>query len=224
MNYYNANNEDNINVKNNKGLDQISDSPEADLKRLFNPAMVVEDTIPRQTRATSADEGERILGRTWLVSPRSDVVFGNTRLRGKRSAMWSGRLRSFKSQKWGSVSRLTVKSPSFSKKFPLVRSFDEDDASVSLGQVTKFDLDAKGQVFHWHGSMQVAFQAEASFIDVRVGSAIFGGRDEVGMVHRVENHFLVFAILRNTGNEQFDKYTLATMVKQCSPFIYCWVT
>ncbi|GFU86927.1 retrotransposable element Tf2 protein type 3 [Trichonephila clavipes] len=50
MNYYNANNEDNINVKNNKGLDQISDSPEADLKRLFNPAMVVEDTIPRQTK------------------------------------------------------------------------------------------------------------------------------------------------------------------------------
>ncbi|GFT61290.1 hypothetical protein TNCV_1227401 [Trichonephila clavipes] len=48
-NYYNANNEDNINVKNNKGLDQISDSPEADLKRLFNPAMVVEDTVPKQT-------------------------------------------------------------------------------------------------------------------------------------------------------------------------------
>ncbi|GFY13867.1 retrovirus-related Pol polyprotein from transposon opus [Trichonephila clavipes] len=50
MNYYNANNEDNINVKNNKGLDQISDSPEADLKRLFNPAMVVEDTVPKQTK------------------------------------------------------------------------------------------------------------------------------------------------------------------------------
>ncbi|GFX73460.1 retrovirus-related Pol polyprotein from transposon 412 [Trichonephila clavipes] len=49
MNYYNANNEDNINVKNNKGLDQISDSPEADLKGLFNPAMVVEDTVPKQT-------------------------------------------------------------------------------------------------------------------------------------------------------------------------------
>ncbi|GFX99352.1 hypothetical protein TNCV_1550161 [Trichonephila clavipes] len=49
MNYYNANNEDDINVKNNKGLDQISDSPEADLKRLFNPAMVVEDTVPKQT-------------------------------------------------------------------------------------------------------------------------------------------------------------------------------
>ncbi|GFW74300.1 hypothetical protein TNCV_3438531 [Trichonephila clavipes] len=48
MNYYNANNED-INVKNNKGLDQVPDSPEADLKRLFNPAMVVEDTVPKQT-------------------------------------------------------------------------------------------------------------------------------------------------------------------------------
>ncbi|GFS48383.1 hypothetical protein TNCV_2297281 [Trichonephila clavipes] len=33
------------------------------------------------------DEGERILERTWLVSPRCDVVFGNTRLRGKRSAI-----------------------------------------------------------------------------------------------------------------------------------------
>ncbi|GFX24637.1 retrotransposable element Tf2 protein type 3 [Trichonephila clavipes] len=50
MNYYNANNEDNINVKNNKGLDQVPDSPEADLKRLFNPAMVVEDTVPKQTK------------------------------------------------------------------------------------------------------------------------------------------------------------------------------
>ncbi|GFX59595.1 retrovirus-related Pol polyprotein from transposon opus [Trichonephila clavipes] len=49
MNYYNANNEDNINVKNNKDLDQVPDSPEADLKRLFNPAMVVEDTVPKQT-------------------------------------------------------------------------------------------------------------------------------------------------------------------------------
>ncbi|GFX86057.1 retrotransposable element Tf2 protein type 1 [Trichonephila clavipes] len=33
----------------NKGLDQVPDSPEADLKRLFNPAMVVEDTVPKQT-------------------------------------------------------------------------------------------------------------------------------------------------------------------------------
>ncbi|GFU85959.1 hypothetical protein TNCV_3069611 [Trichonephila clavipes] len=61
MNYYNANNEDNINVKNNKGLDQISDSPEADLKRLFNPAMVVEDTVPKQTRPPDMDEvGARV--------------------------------------------------------------------------------------------------------------------------------------------------------------------
>ncbi|GFV27947.1 hypothetical protein TNCV_132641 [Trichonephila clavipes] len=49
MNYFNANNENNINVKNNKGLDQVPDSPEDDLKRLLNPAMVVEDTVPKQT-------------------------------------------------------------------------------------------------------------------------------------------------------------------------------
>ncbi|GFX69631.1 retrovirus-related Pol polyprotein from transposon 17.6 [Trichonephila clavipes] len=49
MNYYNANNENNINVKDNKGLDQVPDSPEADLKELFNPAMVVEDTVRKQT-------------------------------------------------------------------------------------------------------------------------------------------------------------------------------
>ncbi|GFS65305.1 retrovirus-related Pol polyprotein from transposon opus [Trichonephila clavipes] len=53
MNYYNANNEDNINVKNNKGLDHIPASPEADLKRLFNPAMVVEDTVPKQTKTVN---------------------------------------------------------------------------------------------------------------------------------------------------------------------------
>ncbi|GFV99877.1 uncharacterized protein TNCV_5082361 [Trichonephila clavipes] len=49
MNYSNANNENNINVKDNKGLDQVPDKPEADLKRLFNPATVVEDTVPKQT-------------------------------------------------------------------------------------------------------------------------------------------------------------------------------
>ncbi|GFV36577.1 transposon Ty3-G Gag-Pol polyprotein [Trichonephila clavipes] len=49
MNYYNYNNENNINVKNNKGLNQVPDSPEADLKILFNQAMVVEDTVPKQT-------------------------------------------------------------------------------------------------------------------------------------------------------------------------------
>ncbi|GFU73275.1 retrotransposable element Tf2 protein type 1 [Trichonephila clavipes] len=50
MNYYNANTENNINVKNNKGIDPVPDSPEADLKILFNTAMVVKDTIPKQTR------------------------------------------------------------------------------------------------------------------------------------------------------------------------------
>ncbi|GFY38122.1 hypothetical protein TNIN_80621 [Trichonephila inaurata madagascariensis] len=49
MNYSNAINENNINVKNNKGLDQVPDSPEADLKRLFNPAMVVEGKVSKQT-------------------------------------------------------------------------------------------------------------------------------------------------------------------------------
>ncbi|GFW84784.1 hypothetical protein TNCV_680721 [Trichonephila clavipes] len=49
MNYSNANNENNINVKDNKGLDPVSDSPEADPKILFNPAIVVEDTVPKQT-------------------------------------------------------------------------------------------------------------------------------------------------------------------------------
>ncbi|GFY22454.1 hypothetical protein TNCV_2177151 [Trichonephila clavipes] len=49
MIYSNANNENNINLEENKSLDQVPDSPEADLKRLFNPAMVVEDTVPKQT-------------------------------------------------------------------------------------------------------------------------------------------------------------------------------
>ncbi|GFX74213.1 transposon Ty3-I Gag-Pol polyprotein [Trichonephila clavipes] len=56
MNYYNTN------VKNNKGLDQVPDSPEADLKRLFNPAMVVEDTVPKQTtiRPQCKGKNERV--------------------------------------------------------------------------------------------------------------------------------------------------------------------
>ncbi|GFY54220.1 hypothetical protein TNIN_74091 [Trichonephila inaurata madagascariensis] len=49
LNYSNANYEHNINVKGNKDLDQVPDSPEADLKILFNPAMFVEDTVPKQT-------------------------------------------------------------------------------------------------------------------------------------------------------------------------------
>ncbi|GFU73631.1 hypothetical protein TNCV_1672231 [Trichonephila clavipes] len=50
-------------------------------------ALKLSNQAPRVSGATSADEGERILERTWLVSPRCDVVFGNTRLRGKRSAI-----------------------------------------------------------------------------------------------------------------------------------------
>ncbi|GFV95861.1 short transient receptor potential channel 6 [Trichonephila clavipes] len=38
-----------IDSMDDKGLDQVPDSPEADLKRLFNTAMVVEDTVPKQT-------------------------------------------------------------------------------------------------------------------------------------------------------------------------------
>ncbi|GFV10381.1 hypothetical protein TNCV_4689891 [Trichonephila clavipes] len=37
----------------NKVLDQVPDSPQADLKRLFNPAMFVEVTVPKQTNLTS---------------------------------------------------------------------------------------------------------------------------------------------------------------------------
>ncbi|GFU29960.1 hypothetical protein TNCV_3955101 [Trichonephila clavipes] len=99
------------------------------------------------------------------------------------------------------------------KHFPLVRSLHDDEASVSLDQVTKLAPNAKGQVFQGHGSWQVAFHAEP-FIDVPVGSAVFGGRDDVGVIHRDANNFRVFAILRDAGNGQFNKYRLATMVKR----------
>ncbi|GFX64546.1 hypothetical protein TNCV_2811711 [Trichonephila clavipes] len=64
------------------------------------------------------------------------------------------------------------------KNFPLVRSLDDDEASVSLGQVTKLAPDAERQVFEGYRSGQVAFQAEP-FINVPVGSAVSGGREEV---------------------------------------------
>ncbi|GFS54593.1 hypothetical protein TNCV_2749051 [Trichonephila clavipes] len=91
-------------------------------------------------------------------------------------------------------------------------ALDDDEASVSLGQVTKFAPDAESQVFQRHGSEQAAFQTEP-FIDLPDGSAVSGGREEVGMIHRDANHFWIFAILRNTGNRQFDRDRLATMVK-----------
>ncbi|GFV79118.1 hypothetical protein TNCV_2613041 [Trichonephila clavipes] len=130
------------------------------------------------------------------------------------------------------------------KNFPLVRALDDDQASVSLGQVTKLAPDAERQVFERYRSGQVALQAEP-FIDVPVGPAVFGSRKEIRVVHRDANYFRVFAILRNAGNGQFDRDRLATMVKhvgmgkkaKCdimlsenvlvderSPFILCWVT
>ncbi|GFW88558.1 hypothetical protein TNCV_828271 [Trichonephila clavipes] len=98
------------------------------------------------------------------------------------------------------------------KHFPLVRALDDDEASVSLGQVTKLAPDAERKVFEGYRSGQVALQAEP-FIDVPVGPAVFGSREEVGMIHRDANHFWIFAILRNAGNGQFDRDRLATMVK-----------
>ncbi|GFY19348.1 hypothetical protein TNCV_4127351 [Trichonephila clavipes] len=98
------------------------------------------------------------------------------------------------------------------KNFPLVRALDDDDASLSLGQVTKLAPDAESQVFQRHGSGQVAFQAEP-FINVPVGSAVCGGCEEVGVIHRNANYFWIFAILRNAGNGEFDLDRLDTMVK-----------
>ncbi|GFU49266.1 hypothetical protein TNCV_2610251 [Trichonephila clavipes] len=48
------------------------------------------------------------------------------------------------------------------KTFSLIRALDDNEASVSLGQVTKLAPDAQIQVFQRHGSGQVAFQAIAS--------------------------------------------------------------
>ncbi|GFX49249.1 uncharacterized protein TNCV_294141 [Trichonephila clavipes] len=79
------------------------------------------------------------------------------------------------------------------KNFPLVRALDDNEASVSLGQVTKLAPDAEIQVFERYRSRQVAFQAEP-FINVTVGPAVFGSREEVGMIHRDANYFWICAI------------------------------
>ncbi|GFU15144.1 hypothetical protein TNCV_3789841 [Trichonephila clavipes] len=63
-----------------------------------------------------------------------------------------------------------------------------------------------------HGARQVVFQVDAC-VDVFVSSAVFGGREEVGVVHRDANPFRIFAILWNAGNGKFDGDRLATMVK-----------
>ncbi|GFS71744.1 hypothetical protein TNCV_2995191 [Trichonephila clavipes] len=96
------------------------------------------------------------------------------------------------------------------QNFPLVRYLDDDKVPVSYDQVTKLTPDAEGQVF-W-GTGEVAFQAE-EFIDVVVRLSIFGGREEVRVVHREANPFWIFAILWNTGDRHFDGDMLATMVK-----------
>ncbi|GFS95440.1 hypothetical protein TNCV_410001 [Trichonephila clavipes] len=98
------------------------------------------------------------------------------------------------------------------KNFPLIRALDDDEASVSLGQVTKLTPDIEIQVFERYRSGQVALQAEP-FIDVPVDRAVFGSRKEIPVVHRDTNYFRVFAILRNAGNGQFYRDRLATMVK-----------
>ncbi|GFX10468.1 hypothetical protein TNCV_2582911 [Trichonephila clavipes] len=98
------------------------------------------------------------------------------------------------------------------KNLSVVRTLDDNEASVSLGQVTKLAPDTEFQVFQRHGSGQVAFQAEP-FINVPVGSAVFGSRKEIRVVHRDTNHFWIFAILRYAGNGQFDRNRLATIVK-----------
>ncbi|GFW27987.1 hypothetical protein TNCV_768671 [Trichonephila clavipes] len=56
------------------------------------------------------------------------------------------------------------------------------------------------------------WQAE-QFINVPVGSAFFGGREEVGVIHREANHLWIFAIFRNSGNGQFDRDRLTSMLK-----------
>ncbi|GFV56796.1 hypothetical protein TNCV_4185901 [Trichonephila clavipes] len=112
----------------------------------------------------------------------------------------------------GAAFQVDGKKSKLFKNFPLLRSFDDDEASVSLGQVTKLAPDAERQLFEGYRSGQVAFQAEP-FIDVPVGSAVFGGREEVGVIHREANHFRGFTIFRNAGNGEFDRDRLATMVK-----------
>ncbi|GFT74805.1 hypothetical protein TNCV_2516961 [Trichonephila clavipes] len=89
---------------------------------------------------------------------------------------------------------------------------DDDEASVSLGQVTKLAPDAKRQVFDRYRSGQMALQAEP-FIDELVGPSVFGSRKEIRVIHREVNHFWIFAVLRNASNLQFDRDRFTTMVK-----------
>ncbi|GFU24221.1 hypothetical protein TNCV_3042671 [Trichonephila clavipes] len=98
------------------------------------------------------------------------------------------------------------------KNFPLIRALDNNQASVSLGQVTKLAPDAEIQVFERHGSGQVAFQVEP-FVNVTISPSVFVCREEVGVIHRDTNHLGLCAILRYAGNGQFDRNRLTIMVK-----------
>ncbi|GFV61650.1 hypothetical protein TNCV_188081 [Trichonephila clavipes] len=69
------------------------------------------------------------------------------------------------------------------KNFPLIRALHDNEASVSLGQVTKLAPDAEIQVFERHRSGQVTFQAEP-FVNVTISPSVFVCREEVGVIHR----------------------------------------
>ncbi|GFX34228.1 hypothetical protein TNCV_3225781 [Trichonephila clavipes] len=65
----------------------------------------------------------------------------------------------------GAIFQIDCKRSQLFKNFPLIRALDDNEAFVSLGQVTKLAPDAEIQVFERHGSGQVAFQAE-QFVNV----------------------------------------------------------
>ncbi|GFS96597.1 hypothetical protein TNCV_3943871 [Trichonephila clavipes] len=112
----------------------------------------------------------------------------------------------------GQYFQIDCKKSKLFKNFPLNRALDDNEASVSLGQVTKLAPDAEIQVFERHGSGQVAFQAEP-FVNVTISPSVFVCREEVGVIHRDTNHLGLCAILRYAGNGQFDRNRLTTMVK-----------
>ncbi|GFX57411.1 hypothetical protein TNCV_3138301 [Trichonephila clavipes] len=112
----------------------------------------------------------------------------------------------------GQYFQVDCKKSQLFKNFPLVRALDDNEASVSLGQVTKLAPTQKSGIREARSGQVALFQAEP-FIDVPVGPSVFGSREEVGVIHRDTNHFGIFAILRYAGNGQFDRNRLATMVK-----------
>ncbi|GFX49366.1 hypothetical protein TNCV_3664791 [Trichonephila clavipes] len=91
-------------------------------------------------------------------------------------------------------------------------ALDDNEASVSLGQLTKLAPDAEIQVFERYRSRQVAFQAD-QFVSVTISPSVFVCREEVGVIHRDTNHLGLCAILRYAGNGQFNRNRLTTMVK-----------